>query len=308
MNIHLFHCPFCKTRINRYDGQHIYRCNKNMSIWNKKDVKYEYLSFNFKNISKKNVLFDEYVVKNKSLPDIKKEYLISYKNIIFLLDYFNIKKRTLKGSSKQISTKKYKKTCVDKYGVDNISKLQSIKDKKKYKKPYIIKDKDKFEKLHMFISNEMTMIHSQMDIKIKKEILKSKTEYYHYWLNLNDEQKDYMIDKKSLLETRISTCLDNLNLSYVKRFMIGKKFFDIKINNILIDVNSDFWHANPNIYKSNDNLNFPFGKIKARVIWNRDNYKQQLAVGYKIIYIWEFDIKNLDDMELSKFMIEKLEN
>lgn len=305
-------CPFCKNRINRYDGRHIYRCNKNMHIWNKKDVKYEYLSFNFPIISKKNILFDEYVVKNKSLPDIKKEYIISYRNILFLLDYFGIKKRTPSVSSKQISIKKYKKTCLQKYGVDNVSKLQSIKDEKKHKKSYIVKDKYKFEKLYnFFISNEINTI-NQTDIKIKKDIKKLRKEYYHYWLNLNDEQKDYMISKKSFLESRLSSCLDNLNITYIKRFMIGGKFFDFKINNsyLLIDVNSDFWHANPSIYKENDKLNFPFGKIKAKIIWNRDKYKLEISesYGYKLIYIWEQDIKDLNDFELIQYIIDKLEN
>jgi len=305
-------CPFCKNRINRYDGQHIYRCNKNMHIWNKRDVKYEYLSFNFPIISKKNILFDEYVIKTKSLPDIKKEYLISYRNILFLLDYFDIKKRTLKGSSKQISTKKYKKTCLQKYGVDNISKLQSTKDKKNNKKLYIVKDKNKFNELYnMFVSNEINIFNNQIDEQIKKQIKKSYNEYYHYWLNLNDEQKDYMIGKKTLLETRVSMCLDNLNLSYIKKFMIGRKFFDIKINNsqLLIDVNSDFWHVNPIIYKENDKLNFPFRKIRAKMIWYRDKCKQEIAesYGYKLIYIWEFDIKDLNDKDLIKYIIDKLE-
>ena len=47
-------------------------------------IKFEFLSYNFPVISKKNTLFNEYVVKLKSLPDIKKDYLISYKNIILL--------------------------------------------------------------------------------------------------------------------------------------------------------------------------------------------------------------------------------
>jgi len=116
------HCPFCKNRINRYDGRHIYRCHKNIKVGDKRDIKYEFLHYNFPVISTKNTMFDEYVVKLKSLPDIKKDYNISYKNILFLLDYHGIKKRTMKISSKQISSKKYKKTCLTKYGVDNISK------------------------------------------------------------------------------------------------------------------------------------------------------------------------------------------
>jgi len=290
---------------------HIYRCNKNMSVWNKRDVKYEFLLYNYPIISKRNILFDEYVVKVRSLPDLKKEYNINYKNILFLIDYFGIKKRTQRGSSKQISTKKYKKTCLDKYGVDNVSKLKIIKDKKKEKHANLIKFKDKFENLHnMFLNNEINIPNNFMDASVKKEIKRIHDEYYHYWLGLTDEQKDYMLDKGTILETRITTCLDKLNISYTKRFVMGKKFFDIRINNtmILIDVNSDFWHANPLVYKERDKLKFPFKRVIALSIWNKDKSKKEIAEswGYKVVYIWESDIKDLSDKDLMEYLIEKI--
>lgn len=305
-------CPFCKNRINRYDGQHIYRCNKNMHIWNKRDVKYEYLLFNFPIISKRNIIFDEYVVKNKSLPDIKKEYNINYRNILFLLDYFDIKKRTLKVSSKQISSKKYKKTCLDKYGTDNVSKVHQIIDKKKKRKDYVI-DMNKFEKLiHMFLSNEISMYNSNVDRKIKKELKKEINEYHKYWNELNDEQKDFMMGKDSKYESKISNCMNNLGISYITKYKIGKKYYDFKIygTSIIIEVNSDFWHANPLIYKKNDKLDFPFGKIYAWSLWKRDHSKKEIAesYNYKIIYIWESEIKNLNDKQLLEYLIDKIKN
>ena len=128
-------CPFCKKKISRYDGHHIYRCPKNNSN-NKYETKFKYIRFNFKIISDKNILYNEYVIEHKSLPDIRDEYNISYRNTLFLLDHYGIKKRTKSSSSKLISIEKYKNTCLDKYGVDNISKLDNIKIKKQlsYKK------------------------------------------------------------------------------------------------------------------------------------------------------------------------------
>jgi len=302
-------CPFCKNRINRYDGMHIYRCNKNMHIWNKKDVKYEFLSFNYPIISKKNILFNEYVVKVKSLPDIKKEYNINYKNVIFLLDYFGIKRRTSKGSSKQISVKKYKRTCLDKYGVDNVSKLKIVKEKKGNKNLNILKDKDKFnEILNMITNGEIDLSYRDMETSTKKEMKKIHNDYYHFWLNLNDEQKNLLMGKNELIETRITNCLDKFNISYLKRFIIGRKFFDIKINNILIDVNSDFWHANPSVYNERDKLKFPFKRVVALSMWNKDKRKKEIAesYGYKVIIIWESDIKNLNDENILNYMINIL--
>lgn len=304
------HCPFCKNRINRYDGRHIYRCHKNVKLSNKEDIKYEFLRHNFPVISTKNTLFDEYVIKVKSLPDIKRDYNISYKNILFLLDYHNIKKRTMKTSSKQISAKKYKKTCLSKYGVDNVSKLQSVKNKKKNKKISIIDNIDKFINLRdLFISKTLNLIGEDIDDNVKKELKKLYTICYNYWLDLSDEQKDFLLDKiYSQIETKITDCLDKLNVTYTKRFMVGRKFFDIKIKNTLIDVNGDLWHANPMIYNEKEILNFPFRKVKAKTIWQRDLTKKQLAesYGYKVIYIWENDIKDLDDSEVMKYLSYKI--
>jgi G:T-mismatch repair DNA endonuclease (very short patch repair protein) len=306
------HCPFCKNRINRYDGRHIYRCKKNMKIWTKDGIKYEFLSYNFPVISTKNTLFDEYVVKLKSLPDIKKDYLISYKNIIFLLDYHGIKRRNMKASSKQISSKKYKKTCTVKYGVDNVSKLQSVKNKKKNRKIDPSKNIEDFKRLNqLFISKTLNLKNDEIDESVQKELKKLYVSCYKYWLNLSDEQKDFLLDKiYSSIESKITNCLDKLNITYTKRFMVGRKFFDIKIKNILIDVNSDLWHANPLIYKENDSLKFPFKNVKAKTLWQRDLNKKKLAesIGYKVFYIWENDIKDMEDEQIIKYLTENIFN
>jgi hypothetical protein len=277
-----------------------------MKIWTKEGIKFEFLSFNFPMISKKNTLFDEYVVKLKSLPDIKKDYNISYKNIIFLLDYHNIKRRTSKVSSKQISSKKYKKTCITKYGVDNVSKLQSVKNKKKIKKISATQNIDIFTNLRdLFVSKTLSLKSEYIDENAQKELKNLYKICYNYWLNLSDEQKDFLLDKiYSSIESKVTNCLDKLNVTYTKRFMIGRKFFDIKIKNILIDVNSDLWHANPLIYKDNDVLKFPFKKVKAKTIWQRDLNKRILAEsnGYKVFYIWENDIKELNDDEVINYL------
>jgi len=280
-----------------------------MNVWTKDGIKFTYLSFNFPIISSKNILFDEYSIKLKSLPDIKKDYNIGYKNIIFLLDYHGIKRRTMKMSSKQISIKKYKKTCLDRYGVDNVSKLQSVKNKKLDRKINTDKNVENFTKLRdMFVSNTLNL-NDVIDDSVKKDLKDLYKSCYNYWLDLSDEQKDYLLDKiYSSIESKVSNCLDKLNITYTKRFMVGRKFFDIKINNILIDVNSDLWHANPSIYKEDDKLKFPFKKVKAKTIWEKDRSKRELAesYGYDVYYIWEKDIKDLNDDELINYITKNI--
>lgn len=300
------HCPFCKNRLNPRDGRHIYRCNKNTKVWTKDGIKYEFLCYNFPVISSKNSLFNEYVVKLKSLPEIRQDYNISYKNIVFLLDYHSIKRRSMKISSKKISTKKYKNTSLLKYGVDNISKLQRIKDKKKQ---VLFDFNPSIETLNnlkdMFISKNINLKIEDLDEKVQKNLNKLFKQCHLYWNNLTDEQKEYLMDKVySQIESKITNCLDKLNLTYTRRFMVGKNFFDIKIKDRLIDVNSDLWHANPNIYKENDSLIFPFRKVKAKLVWERDKRKNELAksYGFKVFVIWENDIKNMDDNQIIEYL------
>jgi len=277
-----------------------------MKVWTKEGIKIEFLSYNFPMISTKNTLFDEYVVKLKSLPEIRKDHLISYNNIIFLLDYYNIKRRTMKVSSKQISTKKYKKTCMTKYGVDNVSKLQSVKNKKRLKNLNASKNIQNFINLRdLFISKTLDMKNDTIDEEVQNELKSLYKICYNHWINLSDEQKDFLLDKiYSSIESKVTNCLDKLNITYTKRFMVGRKFFDIKIKNTLIDVNSDLWHANPVLYNENDVLKFPFKKERVKTIWRRDLNKKVLAesFGYKVFYIWENDIKDLNDDNLINYL------
>lgn len=55
---------------------------------------------------------------------------IDYKSIFFLLSLKNIPLRTLSESAKKISIEKNKKTCKERYGVENVSQLDEIKKKK----------------------------------------------------------------------------------------------------------------------------------------------------------------------------------
>ena len=102
-------CPFCKKFINNMNTKHIYQCDEKPNE-NKKELRYLYVSYNYPEISIKDILFKKYQIDLCSLPDIEKQYGIPYSNTLFLLDYFNIKKRTHIESANLITSVKYKKT------------------------------------------------------------------------------------------------------------------------------------------------------------------------------------------------------
>jgi len=96
----------------------------------------------------------------------------------------------------------------------------------------------------------------------------------------------------SELEERFKIILDVLDIEY-KHFFFAKginKIFDFYIPkyNILIEVDGDFYHCNPNIYN-----NGPVCKTQTINIEN-DKLKDEWAKanGYKLLRFWEDDINN----------------
>lgn len=299
-------CPFCKEKIK--PSKHIYLCCNDDSL-SKDDIKFEYIKYNFPKISNKTQLIKEY--SNGSLPEIKDKYEIDFKSTMFLLKYFNIKKRNISESANLISVKKYKKTCENKYGVDNISKLEKTKKQKKYttlknfgvdniwKHPDYSRwiDESFMSKYNLTKNEYLSMIGK---INWNKKTEKEKIEYLNKSIFSVDSVKKVGGYSISKLENRISKILNSLNLNYEKQFVIKTstrtwKIYDflLKDYNIIVEVNGDYWHANPHNYKSNDSINYPWGKTKAKNIWKKDKKKKKVAEnkGYKIICVWETEMK-----------------
>lgn len=257
-------CPFCDKLVG--NDPHIYFCKKRTTD-DRLEIKYLFISKNFPEISNIETLKRVYIDDVKSLVDIRSEYGIDFKSTLFLLDYFRIKKRDISTSSKLISSKKYKQTCLVKYGVDNVSKSDKIKKAKKetFLKNYgvdnIFKD-DNFKKWILennFAWNNLT------DEENQERIRKQTSSIKKYWDELTDEQKNkiFRYNGTSNLETKISETLNHLSIPYTTQFPLGGKLFDFRITNtnILIEVNGDYWHCNPNLYKIDEIVKFP-GVIK----------------------------------------------
>ena len=67
----------------------------------------------------------------------------------------------------------------------------------------------------------------------------------------------------------------------------------VKHKKTVIEVNGDMWHANPEIYKPNDEIRVWGGLKTAKEIWEKDKHRllQIKNKGYNVIVIWERDIK-----------------
>jgi len=121
-----------------------------------------------------------------------------------------------------------------------------------------------------------------------------------FWLlysNLNKEDKGYCY-------------FHELNKEFGKIGNNKYNFYDFVITNkkICIEFNGDYWHANPKIYKPNDDVIYPEGKIyKAKDLWYNDKIKNMIMenVGYKVYIVWQRDFV-LDENGVVDNIMEKI--
>ncbi len=133
-----------------------------------------------------------------------------------------------------------------------------------------------------------------------------------YWSSLSDEEKtarlanyDYSKMLKGLLfnggkYSKLHTVVkqDMLSVgltSFVSEYQIGSYVVDefCKQSKTVIEINGDYWHANPSKYEGTDVVYFPKKSVLAREIWDRDNQRIKVieALGLRVIVLWEHDIR-----------------
>lgn len=116
------------------------------------------------------------------------------------------------------------------------------------------------------------------------------------------KENDYTV--KSNLEEIINTIFITLNLKedvdYERQYYIrdNKSYYDFKLykSNILIEVDGDFWHCNPNTKHKIPKYECQFKNIKKDKLknrWCKDN-------NITLIRFWEYDIKNNLDSVIIK--------
>lgn len=113
----------------------------------------------------------------------------------------------------------------------------------------------------------------------------------------------------SQLQKGVSRVLSKHGIIHQVQYRVGKYYFDIKIGNVLLEINGDFWHANPQQYKANTIINFPGHKKKyAGQVWRKDLQKKICAVkkGYKVIYVWESEVHKLTQGILVSTIIKRI--
>lgn len=322
-------CYNCGATISINDHNHIYRCSTGD---NREDARYKQICHESGNDITKEYMVELYVNLGWSLPDFKANLGLPYKQTQFLLAYFGIQSRDIKTANASTHRKrKYADTCAKKYGVSNVSKLSTVKDKKArtFLSRYGVDNVWKSEEFKVWYKTymedtygkgslpnrygRMNAYWSSKDSEFRKAVTEKMRDGYKKWLaGLSPEELAEYNAKKantivgiraSRLELLVEEALVMLDIPHGRQKWIAGKSYDFVIfgTNIILEINGDYWHANPRRYAPDDMITYPARRITARQRWDEDRKKSELAekYGYKVITIWEDEIReNEDTIEL----------
>jgi G:T-mismatch repair DNA endonuclease (very short patch repair protein) len=250
--------------------------------------------------------------------DLKNKYGLDFRNYIKLL---GIKRTASESKKTKIYKQKIESTLVEKYGVNNPSQSEIIKQKKKetflknfgYENNFCnqsIREKNKpdyiraqetmkrnlAEKYGENVTNPAQMPGVRQKIsesnKLRMSLL-SEDE-----LRRITEKARSSINYVSKQELRIQKILNDLSITYTANGFLYSYNWDLIFKNkIIIEIQGDFWHGNPKLYKESDIL---LNELKVGDVWKKDLRKKQKVEShnYKVHYLWESDINNMSDEEL----------
>jgi len=242
-----------------------------------------YLS-KYKNIDKysKNSLEKMYLIEKKTTPQISQELNVQKLTLLRTMKYYDIKLRNRSESTKNQITRdgvwnagktKYNNKSIARYSRSRLGKLNPFYTAPGYE--------ERYKKL--------------MNVA-KKGIAK-------FCANRNPKTT----------EDRLSKILKNVNINYVRNFSINYnqtwRLFDFLIEgNLLVEMQGNYFHANPKFYKSNDIVVIGSEKRLVREIWEKDKEKASLAInsGYSLLVIWEDDFCDMTDEEVLLKIKEEL--
>jgi very-short-patch-repair endonuclease len=119
------------------------------------------------------------------------------------------------------------------------------------------------------------------------------------WVNTSFEQKRWrlqclheglrrvMLGKPSRIEVIVRSWLEASGLDFRCQVYLGFYTVDFLVGNTVIEVNGDYWHANPEVYPDSEQLN-----STQRANLRRDHAKKSWLRnhGYALLTLWERDI------------------
>lgn len=208
------------------------------------------------------------------------------------------KERSLKysGENNPMYGKSLYGVWVEKYG-EEIAKLKKNEYANKHSKLNSGENNPMYGKTYYDIWVEK---YGEKEAFLRNEYKKSKNKK---WLEDNPDQLKKMIIqshkkryRKTSIERKLENYLINQKIDYKYNFILDNKYqfdFLIKDRNLIIEVNGDYWHANPEIYSDSDENKKPLNDTQRyKVDLDEKKNKYLISKGYEVIYLWEKEINN----------------
>lgn len=234
-------------------------------------------------LKSKDHIFDLYITKQFSLPDLQKATGISTKTLYFILNFFKIPLRTRsQANGGSVATAKRERTFNKKYGAKNP----------------LCRGTTVFEKRNATVKRKYGVENVWMLKDVQRKITNTHLEKY-------GAKRVVRIgsNKINKFEQKVADALINLAIPFQYSVTIKGRQFDFRVcENVLIECNGSFWHANPKKYQIDEIIQWPGGPVRAGDIWDRDAKKFQIAKssGFELIYIW-------DDEDIEKTILDALD-
>ena len=102
------------------------------------------------------------------------------------------------------------------------------------------------------------------------------------------------------IELKTAEALRDAGYDIVTQFSVPHYYCDIYVPtlNLIVEVNGDYWHANPKFHNSDDVIGHK--RMLASQIWECDARKMKAleAMGYNVVVVWEHKVKQSTHMQL----------
>jgi hypothetical protein len=238
---------------------------------------YKYKYNGDKRFSKRN-LKKMYLVDRKSTPMMSEELNVCKKTLLDTMHFYDIKMRTISEATQN---------QIERDGLWN-------KGKTKYNHPSIMK----------YAKSRVGKNNPYYTAPGFEERQRKMLERHKKWVRTfctNRDPKTTERRMRKLLDEYGFYYIRNFSLSYYENGRTKWRLFDFLINDgLLIEMNGNYFHANPKMYNEEDEITIHKSKRKAKDIWEYDAKKMQLGKdnGYKTMVIWESDFADMTDKEI----------
>ena len=229
------------------------------------------------------------------------------------------------GVENSFQMEKIKQTNLKKYGVEYPFQSKEICEKRAANFKKHCRENPEF-KTHFIESNRKTR-EERYGNPNYRNIEKARQTY----INKSDEEKQEIIKKRqktnlkkynvknyttlckrtagiSKLSLRVKNILELAGIPFEIEYQIEfnnseretYRAYDFKFDKIILELNRDYFHANPAIFKPDDIIRIRKEDFLAKDLWEGDLKKRQLAEshGFTVKYLWEREMKKMSDDEI----------